>query len=103
MHRVTVIYPSTPDPEKFREYYERAHVPLAAKLPGLLGSNYSLDVQTLEGDETFAAVWHGDFASPEAMVAALTSPEGGAVTGDLVNFAPPGVRIIHYALGGSAV
>ena len=97
MYRLTVMYPPAADPARFREYYTRVHLALTAKLPGLRAVRYSLDVQTAQGTDPLAAIWHGDFDSPETMAAALESAEGRAVVADLENFAPQGIRIIHYA------
>lgn len=98
MHRLTVLYRPPKDPEHFRDYYVKTHLPLAAKLPGLIQSSYSLEVSELGDDNGYFAVFHGDFESAEAMVAALGSPEGNAVAGDVPNYATGGVEMIHYDL-----
>jgi uncharacterized protein (TIGR02118 family) len=103
MYRLTVLYPPTDDPGHFRQHYVSVHLPLAAQLPGLQAMSYSLDLFTLDGADSFAAIWHGDFDSNEAMTAALTSSQGRATVADLPNFAPVGAQIIHYAPGPSSL
>lgn len=98
MHRLTVLYRPPADPEHFREYYVGTHLPLAAKLPGLIRSDYSLDVAGLGGESPYFAVFHGDFESAQAMAAALGSAAGKAVADDVANYATGGVEMIHYPL-----
>ncbi|WIV55450.1 EthD family reductase [Amycolatopsis nalaikhensis] len=98
MHRLTVLYPPPADPDHFREYYVETHLPLAAKLPGILRSEYSLDVAALGGDSKYFAVFHADFESADAMQAALDSEAGKAVAADVPNYASGGVEMIHYPL-----
>ncbi|MFI5609438.1 EthD family reductase [Amycolatopsis sp. NPDC051903] len=98
MHRLTVLYRPPVDPKHFREYYVTTHLPLAAKLPGLIRSDYSLDVAALGDENPYFAVFHGDFESAQAMAAALASAEGKAVARDVPNYATGGVDMIHYAL-----
>ncbi|HWD01172.1 MAG TPA: EthD family reductase [Amycolatopsis sp.] len=98
MHRLTVLYHPPVDPEHFREYYVSTHLPLAAKLPGLIRSDYSLDVAALGEDSPYFAVFHGDFESEQALTDSLASPEGQAVAGDVANYATGGVVMLHYPL-----
>jgi len=55
MHRLLVLYPPPSDPDHFRSYYEDTHLPLAAKLPGLRGYRYSVDVAAGEGERRITA------------------------------------------------
>ena len=98
MHRLTVLYPPPADEAHFREYYVGTHLPLAAKLPGLVQFQYSFDVAALGGESKYFAVFHADFASAEAMATALGSAEGKAVSADVPNYATGGVELIHYPL-----
>ncbi|GAB3367423.1 EthD family reductase [Amycolatopsis echigonensis] len=94
MHRLTVLYPPPADPDHFREYYVSTHLPLVAKMPGLIQSQYSLDVV---GSKYFA-VFHADFESAEALAAAQASEAGKAVSADVPNYATGGVEVMHYTL-----
>lgn len=98
MHRLTVLYPPPADEAHFRDYYVNTHLPLAAKLPGLVQSQYSFEVASLAGQSKYFAVFHADFESAEAMASALGSEEGKAVSADVPNYASGGVELIHYPL-----
>lgn len=97
MHRMTVLYPQPSDPEHFRAYYTATHLPLAAKLPGLRAMRHSLDISAVEGDSPYFAIFEADFDSAEAMVAAMSSPEGVAVVADVPNYST-GAQVIHFPL-----
>jgi uncharacterized protein (TIGR02118 family) len=94
-----VLYPPPAGEAHFRDHYVSTHLPLAAKLPGLLRSEYSFDVASLGGQRRYFAVFHADFESAETMVAALGSEAGKAVAADVPNYATGGVEMIHYPLG----
>ena len=44
MHKVLVLYNHPANAQAFRDYYEKSHVPLAQKLPGLLSAQYTFSV-----------------------------------------------------------
>lgn len=96
MHKLLVLYPHPADPQAFADYYEGTHLPLAAKLPGLLDWRYTLDVRAAGGDSPYFAVFEADFADADALAAALRSPEGRAVTDDVPNYAPEGTIVLDY-------
>ncbi|QKV72717.1 EthD family reductase [Amycolatopsis sp. Hca4] len=98
MHRLTVLYPPPADEAHFRDYYVSNHLPLVAKLPGLVRSNYSFDVAARGGETRYFAVFHADFESAEAMAAALGSEAGKAVSADVPNYATGGAEVIDYPL-----
>ena len=100
MHRLLVLYPPPSDPDQFRSYYEGTHLPLAAKLPGLRGYRYSVDVDVAagEGESPYYCVFEADFDDAAAYSAALESPEGQAVRADVPNYATGGVVVLNYEL-----
>jgi uncharacterized protein (TIGR02118 family) len=98
MHRLLVLYPPPSDPDHFRSYYEGTHLPLAAKLPGLRGYRYSVDVVAGEGESPYYCVFEADFDDAAAYRAALESPEGQAVRADVPNYATGGVVVLNYEL-----
>ncbi|MBT2187378.1 EthD family reductase [Sphingobium nicotianae] len=100
MHKIVVLYPPQPDPDAFKAYYEATHIPLVRKLPGVLGFRYSFNVEALGGESPYFCIFEADFADGAAMGAALQSPEGGAVAGDVPNFAPVSPTLIHYPVTG---
>ncbi|MGL4305405.1 MAG: EthD family reductase [Mycobacteriaceae bacterium] len=97
MYKLVVLYPHPVDPVAFREYYESVHLPMAAKLPGLLTMRHSVGVVGAQDAGPFFAVWEGEFSSVEAMGEAMASEQGQALVADLPNYASGGAQIIHYA------
>ena len=96
MHKLVALYGHPKDPAHFMAFYVRVHVPLAEKLPGLQGHRYAFDVKALGGDSPYFCIFEGEFADEAAVNAALASPEGQAVAGDIANYASGGVTLLHY-------
>jgi len=96
MHKLVVLYPQPADPAEFERYYRTTHLPLASRMPGMLGHRFSTSISAKGGDSPFFAVYEADFADHAAMVAALTSPEGQAVESDVPNYAPEGTVVLDY-------
>lgn len=108
MTSLLVFYPQPSDPLAFGDYYRTTHLPLVAKLPQLLSSEFALDLRGPDGSacDTFA-LFRADFADPAALGAALQSPEGMAVAADVPNYATGGARLLigeieQSATGGAA-
>ena len=100
MYKLCVIYPPQPDLAAFKSYYVEKHIPLARKIPGLQALRYSLDVQKIAGEAEVACIFEAEFADGEAFGAAMGSPEGQEVAGDVANFAQVAPTIVHYAVEG---
>lgn len=96
MHKLLVLYPEPADRNAFQEYYESTHLPLAQKMPGMLGWRYSFDVAAGPETSPYFAVFEADFESVDAMQAAVASPEGVAVQADVPNYASGGAVVINY-------
>lgn len=101
MHKIVVLYPAQPDPEAFKTYYVATHIPLTRKLPGLLALRYSFDVQGVGVDPPYFCVFEAEFQDGPALGAAMGSPEGQAVAGDVPNFAQVPPTLIHYSVESS--
>ena len=94
MYRLTVLYNQPTDPAAFDDYYTNTHIPLAAKLPGLRKAAVSKG-DTLDGSTPDVyQVAELFFDSKADLVAALTSPEGQAVSADVANFATTGASMV---------
>ncbi|WP_119677894.1 EthD family reductase [Indioceanicola profundi] len=98
MHKLVALYGHPKDPAHFKDYYERVHVPLAQKMPGLQAHRFSYDVAAVGGDSPYFCIFEGEFADADAMNNALSSPEGQAVAGDISNYASGGVTLLHYSV-----
>src|SRR5579875_1271551 len=96
MHKLVVLYPPQPDPEKFKAYYTEKHLPLAAKLPGLRAYRYAFDVGAPGGESPYWCVFEGDFDDAAAMGESMQSEIGQEVAADVPNYASGDVVMIHY-------
>jgi uncharacterized protein (TIGR02118 family) len=97
MHKLVVLYPKPTDPEHFREYYVTKHLPLVAKIPGILAWRYSFQVRASPGESPYFAVFEADFADVDAFRAGMSTPEAAAVRADVPNYATGGSTTITYS------
>lgn len=99
MIKLTVLYGHPADPVAFERYYAETHMPLVARISGVL-RHEKAKVAGSPGAEptpyyrTFEA-WFDDEAS---LGAAMGSPEGQAAVNDLGNFATGGVTVFVSAV-----
>jgi uncharacterized protein (TIGR02118 family) len=96
MAQVLVLYNAPTDPVAFQSYYEKTHIPLAKKIPGL--KSYTVSdgaVQGLAGNAAYLVAIL-TFDSMADLQAALGSPEGQATAADVQNFASGGATIMVY-------
>ena len=96
MHKLLVLYPEPTDPDHFRDYYVNKHLPLVARMPGLLAWRYSFEVTATQGQTPYFAVFEAEFADAAAMTASRESPQGRQVSADVANYASGGVVVMHY-------
>jgi uncharacterized protein (TIGR02118 family) len=89
MLKVMIFVSRRPDlsPEAFEQHLRTTHAPLVAQLPGLRRLVFNRPQPDPSGA---AAAWDAIaedwFDSPEAMQAALASPQGQAVNADAATF-----------------
>lgn len=96
MHRLVVAYPQPADPVRFMDYYTSRHLPLAARLPGLLASRFHRPEALGPGEPAHFLLFEADFADQAAMLAALASEAGARVAADVPNYSPAGASLMHY-------
>ena len=93
--KLTVVYANPTDPEAFEAHYSSVHVPMAAKVPGVLRSEFAKVFPKEDGTPTpkyrVAELYFTDY---DSAVAALGSPEGGALAGDAVQLGTGGVEFL---------
>jgi uncharacterized protein (TIGR02118 family) len=92
---LTVLYHHPADPAAFDKHYTEVHAPLAAKMPDLQSYTVTRPGPGPDGSAPayyLAAVL--TWPSPEAMQAAMASPEGRAGNADLANFAQAGTTVL---------
>jgi uncharacterized protein (TIGR02118 family) len=98
MHKLLVLYPHPQDEKKFRRYYETRHVPLTAKMSGLLASRYSVEIKSPGRPAPYYCVFEAGFESEAAMGAAMQSAAGQAVVADGPNYATTPPIVLHYGV-----
>lgn len=93
--KLTVVYDNPTDPEAFEAHYRAVHVPMAARVPGVQRAEFAKVFPKEDGTPTpkyrIAELYFADYA---AAVAALGSPEGGALAGDAVQLGTGGVEFL---------
>ena len=95
MAKLFAIYQQPKDAAAFDAYYFNTHVPLAKTIPGLLSYEVTRgDVMGMGGKHGVYLVAALEFASMEAIGAAMTSAQGQATAADLGNFASAGVDVM---------
>ena len=95
MAKLFAIYQQPKDPAAFDSYYFSKHVPLAKTIPGLQSYEVTRgDVMGMAGKHGVYLVAILEFASMEAIGAAMSSPQGQATAADLANFATAGVDVM---------
>lgn len=95
MAKLFAIYQQPQDPAAFDRYYFDKHLPLAKTLPGLKSYEVTRgDVMGMAGKHGVYLVAILEFASMQAIAAAMASPEGQATAADLANFAQAGVDVM---------
>ena len=67
MHYMVGLYGAPADADHFRRHYLTTHLPLAAKLPGLVRMHHSFAVETLGAGETYFCIWTGAAISGPAI------------------------------------
>ena len=99
MHKMIVLYNEPKDHAHFRKHYVETHVPLCAKLPGVKSYGYSFDLKPLgPGKAPYFCIFEAEFESEAAMMNALRSKEGQAVSADVPNYATGAVTMMHFAV-----
>jgi len=94
MQCLTVIYPRPDDEAAFRSYYEENHVPLAARLPGLLKMHFAFPEAIGPGD--VFCIFQAFFQDGAALGAAMESEIGRQVAADVPNYSPKGAQVVHF-------
>jgi uncharacterized protein (TIGR02118 family) len=92
--KIIVLYKKPSDTEKFDAHYLGTHMPLAAKLPGLLRAETVKPSPGLDGSEPpFYMQTELVFDSADLM-GVFGSAEGAAVTADMANFETDGMVML---------
>lgn len=96
MHKLVVLYPHPDEPQWFRDHYHEHHLPLAAKLPGLVSWEVGFPTLLGPGSSAHFCIFQATFKSEKALFDALGSAEGRAVADDVTNYSPKGATLMYY-------
>lgn len=87
MHKLIALYRTPADEAAFMAYYQNTHLPLVAKIPGLVRAEVTRITRTLMGESGHFLLAEMVFADAESFKAAMKSAENAATGADLANFA----------------
>lgn len=87
MVKLIALYKKPVNPQEFDDHYFNTHLPLAAKMPGLLRSEVSKVKGTPAGESEYYLQAELYFENMDALKAAMASPEGRAAAKDVMSFA----------------
>lgn len=103
VHKLLVLYPEPTDPDHFRDYYVSTHLPLVARMPGLLAWRYSFEVTATRGESPYFAVFEAEFADAAALAASRASEHGQKVSADVANYATGGVVVMDFPVQNGTI
>jgi conserved hypothetical protein len=87
MVKLIALYKKPADTAEFDEKYFGEHLPLSAKMPGLLKAEVSRITGAPMGEPGFYLMAELYFEDMDALNAAMSSPEGKAAAKNLMSFA----------------
>lgn len=96
MVKLIAIYRKPENVEEFDQHYNEIHAPLAAKMPGLIKLEVNRIYGTPMGESDLHLIAEMYFENKDALVQALSAPEGRAAGKDLMGFAGKIVSM-HFA------
>jgi len=92
MIKLVALYKTPEDKEQFDKHYFEVHMPLVAKIPGLVKSEVS-KLKPLPGTGlNYYMITEMYYQDMDSFNAAMASPEGKASAKDLINFAKNNVE-----------
>ena len=91
---LNALYKKPSNIEAFHTHYDRVHIPLVEKVPGLLKAEVEMVTATYAGEKDgFYMLTRMYYENDESFKAAMKSPENAATGKDLRNFAQAGVSL----------
>jgi len=87
MKKLIALYKTPVDADAFVTHYRDVHLPLVAKIPGLVRTEVTMIDRTLLGEPGSHMLVEMYFVDAESFKAAMKSPENAATGADLANFA----------------
>jgi len=87
MVKLIALYRKPADVAAFEQHYREIHTPLAKKMPGLRKIEVARTYGSPGGEAKFYMATEMYFDNKDALMAALSSPEGKAAGKDVMSFA----------------
>ena len=87
MKKLIALYKAPADADAFMRHYRETHLPLVARIPGLVKTELTLVERTLMGEQGNFLLAEMYFADAASFREAMKSPENAATGADLANFA----------------
>ena len=95
MITATLLYGHPADPEAFEKYYSETHLPIAAKMQGVVKLELTKFLSAPDGGKAaYYRMAELHFPGMAEMQQTMGSPEGQAASADLSNFATGGVTFL---------
>lgn len=101
MFVIVAIHSKPVDADHFDDYYERVHIPLVKRLPGLVDVQYGRVDAAPDGADVPYLICNVMFPDRATCDAALASPEGADAVADVPRFATGGVELHHVDLNNA--
>jgi uncharacterized protein (TIGR02118 family) len=97
--KIVALYTQPDDPDAFDRHYLEIHMPLVAKIPGLLRAETGRFDAALDGGEkSYYRMAELYFADQQTVDGAFATQEGQATAADFQQIAPPGSRMFMVTL-----
>ncbi|UOF92478.1 EthD family reductase [Fodinisporobacter ferrooxydans] len=96
MVKLIAIYRKPENIQEFDQHYSEIHTPLAKKMPGLIKLEINKIYGAPTGESDLCLIAEMYFENHDALMQALSSPEGRAAGKDLMGFAGKIVSM-HFA------
>jgi uncharacterized protein (TIGR02118 family) len=100
MSKLIALYKQPADPASFDQAYFDTHLPLLAKVPGLMKTSLTRFTRTLQGDGYYLMA-EMLFSDKDALKAAMKSPEMAEAGANLNSFAAGLVTLMFGEEGES--
>ena len=95
MIKLIALYRNPSDTAGFDKHFFDVHIPLIRKFPGLRRIEVTCVTGAPIGEAKFHLMAEMYFDTKDGMDAALASPEGKAVTRDIMSFAADVITVFH--------
>jgi uncharacterized protein (TIGR02118 family) len=95
MIKLVALYKRPEDTGAFDEHYEQVHTPLMQKVPGLVRTELTRNIQAFRGEPEYYLIAEMYFQDKESFDAAMASEENRAAGKDLMSFARPYVTMFY--------